>query len=161
MPLLLMKKNSHQYSARLTWEGNKGDGTLDYATYGRQHKVSFASKPDLALSADAAFRGDSSVHNPEDLFVASISSCHLLSYLALCARNKINVVSYDDDATGTLSLTPDGGGKFDEVVLRPRVTIDSGDLALSIALHDKAHHLCFIANSCSCPIRNEPVVTEA
>lgn len=154
-----MSKNSHQYSARLTWEGNKGDGTRDYAMYGRQHRVSFAGKPDLALSADAAFRGDSSMHNPEDLFVASISSCHLLSYLALCARNKINVVSYEDDAIGKLSLTPDGGGKFDEVVLRPRVTIDGGDLALATSLHEKAHHLCFIANSVSCPVRNEPTVT--
>jgi organic hydroperoxide reductase OsmC/OhrA len=104
------------------------------------------------------FKGDSSKHNPEDLFVAALSTCHLLSYLALCARSKISVVAYEDDAVGTMELTPDGGGKFTEVVLRPRVTIGSGDLDLAVKLHERAHHYCFIANSVSCAVRNEPEV---
>jgi len=153
-----MSGKVHEYKSRLVWEGNKGDGTENYATYGRNYRVLTAGKADIEGSADAMFKGDSSKHNPEDLFVAALSTCHLLSYLALCARNKISVVAYEDDASGTLELTPDGGGKFTEVVLRPRVTIASGDLDQAVKPHERAHHFCFIANSVSCTVRNEPEV---
>jgi organic hydroperoxide reductase OsmC/OhrA len=153
-----MSGKVHEYKSRLVWEGNKGDGTEDYATYGRNYRVLTTGKVDIEGSADAMFKGDSSKHNPEDLFVAALSTCHLLSYLALCARSKISVVAYEDDAVGTMELTPDGGGKFTEVVLRPRVTIGSGDLDLAVKLHERAHHYCFIANSVSCAVRNEPEV---
>ena len=156
-----MTGKTHQYKTRLVWDGNRGDGTTDYRTYGRDYRLLIDGKPDIAGSADAIFKGDGAKQNPEDLFVAAISSCHLLTYLALCSRNGISVTSYEDSAEGTLSLTPDGGGKFDEVVLRPRVVIGSGDLNVAIGLHEKAHHLCFIANSCSVPIRNEPEVSKA
>jgi organic hydroperoxide reductase OsmC/OhrA len=156
-----MIDNSHKYSSHLVWDGNKSDGTSDYATYGRQYRIIISGKSDIDGSADAAFKGDASKHNPEDLFVAAISSCHLLSYLALCARNAISVASYEDDAVGTMVLTADGGGKFVDVLLRPRVAIASGDVGLALKLHEKAHHQCYIANSCSCPIRNEPEVVRA
>jgi organic hydroperoxide reductase OsmC/OhrA len=156
-----MSGKLHEYASRWVWEGKKGDGTESYATYGRDYLIVAAGKADIEGSADAMFKGDSSRHNPEDLFVAALSACHLLSYLALCARNKISVVSYEDEAVGTMELTPDGGGRFIEVVLRPRVTIASGDLDQAIKLHEKAHHLCFIANSVSCPVRNEPTVVRA
>jgi organic hydroperoxide reductase OsmC/OhrA len=149
---------THEYRSRLTWSGH---ATTDYATYDRNYRIVTEGKPEIAGSADAMFKGDKSRVNPEDLFVAAISSCHLLSYLALCARNHIDVASYEDDAVGTLALNPDWSGKFEEVVLRPRVTIASGDLELAIKLHETAHHQCFIASSCSCPIRNEPTVTRA
>ena len=150
----------HEYKSRLVWNGGAG-GTSNYATYDRSYRVVVAGKPDINGSADAMFKGDRSRLNPEDLFVASISSCHLLSYLALCARNKIDVASYEDEAVGVLALNPDWSGKFEEVVLRPRVTISSGDLELATKLHETAHHQCFIASSCSCTIRNEPTVTRA
>lgn len=150
----------HEYKSQLVWEGGSR-GTSDYAAYDRSYRVVVTGKPDLAGSADAMFKGDKSRLNPEDLFVAAISSCHLLSYLALCARNKINVSAYEDDAVGTLALNPDWSGKFDEVVLHPRVTISRGDLELAIQLHETAHEQCFIASSCSCSIRNEPTVTRA
>jgi organic hydroperoxide reductase OsmC/OhrA len=153
-----MSGKVHEYASRLVWEGNKGDATSNYSTYGRQYRIRVDGKPDLVGSADKSFLGDPGKHDPEDLFLASLSSCHLLSYLALCAKHKISVTSYEDDASGTLSLTPEGGGKFTEVVLRPRVTIASGDQELAMKLHEKAHHLCFIANSVSCPVRNEPTV---
>ena len=156
-----MSSNRHEYNSRLVWEGNKGDGTSSYETYGRQYRIAISNKPDLLGSADPQFRGDGGLHNPEDLFVAALSSCHLLSYLALCARKKISIASYEDDAVGTMVLTPDGGGKFTEVVLHPRVKIASGDLETAIALHERAHHYCFIANSVSCVVRNEPTVTRA
>ena len=153
-----MSSAAHEFKSRLVWEGNKGDGTSSYASYGRQYRIAIANKPDLLGSADPQFRGDAALYNPEDLFVASLSSCHLLTYLALCAKNKISVAAYEDEASGTMVLTPDGGGKFTEVVLHPRVTISSGDLDLAVVLHERAHHLCFIASSVSCAVRNEPTV---
>jgi organic hydroperoxide reductase OsmC/OhrA len=156
-----MSGKVHEYASRLVWEGNKGDGTASYATYGRNYRVLMTGKVDIEGSADAMFKGDSAKHNPEDLFVAALSSCHLLSYLALCARNGISVAAYEDEASGTMEMTADGGGRFTEVVLRPRVKIASGDLELAMKLHERAHHYCFIANSVSCAVRNEPRVVRA
>jgi organic hydroperoxide reductase OsmC/OhrA len=156
------RKHAHDYKARLVWDGNLGDGTSTYTGYGRKYRVQFAGKPDLPGSADPIFRGDASVYNPEDLFVASLSSCHLLSYLALCARSKINVVAYEDDASGTLVLRPDGGGKFESVTLRPSVTIAAGsDEKRALELHETAHDMCFIAASVSIPVQHEAVIKVA
>lgn len=153
---------SHAYSARLTWEGNSGSGTSTYDGYGRQYSVAISGKTTLSGSSDPAFRGDPALHNPEDLFLAAISACHMLTYLALCARKRINVLAYEDDATGMMSVDASGGGRFERVVLHPRVTIAAGgNLDLAIRLHHKARELCFIANSCSVPIDHDPVVEES
>src|SRR2546423_13826445 len=82
----------HTYNARIVWDGNLGDGTSTYAGYGRQYRTVINGKPDLAGSADPSFRGEREKHNPEDLFLASISACHMLTYLALCARQGVVVV---------------------------------------------------------------------
>lgn len=154
-----MNKGEHHYQSRLIWDGNRGDGTSTYAGYGREHRVLVDGKPDLQLTADAAFRGDAAKLNPEDLLVAAISSCHMLSYLALCAKYGINVLSYEDSATGTMREDGRGGGRFEEVVLHPVVTIaDAEHTERAMHLHERAHELCFIANSCSVPIRHEPTV---
>ncbi|HET7553582.1 MAG TPA: OsmC family protein [Gemmatimonadaceae bacterium] len=154
-----MRRDVHEYSARLIWDGNNGNGTSTYAGYGRQYRVLIGGKPAIEGTADPMFKGDASKHNPEDLFLAAISGCHMLSYLALCAREGVNVLAYEDDLRGTLKFDGRGGGKFEEVVLHPTVTItEDSDRKLAIALHEKAHELCFIAASCSVPIRNEPVV---
>jgi organic hydroperoxide reductase OsmC/OhrA len=156
------RKNAHDYKARLVWEGNLGEGTSTYTGYGRKYRLHIDGKPDLMGSADPIFRGDANVYNPEDLFVAALSSCHLLSYLALCARSKINVVAYEDDASGTLVMRPDGGGKFESVILRPSVTIAAGsDERRAMELHETAHDLCFIAASVSIPVRQEPQIRVA
>jgi organic hydroperoxide reductase OsmC/OhrA len=156
------RKNAHDYKARLVWYGNLGTGTTTYTGYGRKYRLQIDGKPDIIGSADPMFRGDANAYNPEDLFVAALSSCHLLSYLALCARSKINVVAYQDDASGTLLLRPDGGGKFESVTLRPTVTIAPGsDEKRALELHDTAHDLCFIAASVSVPVRHEPQIKVA
>jgi organic hydroperoxide reductase OsmC/OhrA len=153
------RKNAHDYKARLVWEGNLGDGTTTYTGYGRKYRLKIDGKPDLVGSADPIFRGDANVYNPEDLFVAALSSCHLLSYLALCARSKINVVAYEDDASGTVLMRPDGGGRFESVTLRPSVTIAPGsDEKRALELHETAHDLCFIAASVSIPVLQEPKI---
>ena len=157
-----MTKGTHEYAARLIWNDSTGEGTVDYASYSREYRVHIAGKPDLVGSADATFKGEASKHNPEDLFLTAISSCHLLSYLALCARKGVRVLAYEDEARGLLKLTPDGGGKFEVVILHPHVTIAGSEHAeLAMQLHDTAHKLCFIAQSCSVPIRHEPVIRTA
>ena len=154
-----MTGKTHEYAATLVWDGNTGTGTTSYDGYGRQYRLLIAGKPELRGSADPMFRGDGGVHNPEDLFLAAISSCHMLSYLALCARKRINVLVYEDHATAVMSFDSRGGGKFDEVTLHPKVTIaDISQRDLALHLHEAAHEVCFIANSCSVPIRHEAVV---
>jgi organic hydroperoxide reductase OsmC/OhrA len=150
----------HQYTTRLVWEGNLGKGTSQYAGYSRRFRMSLDNKPDLCGSADPAFRGEPDRLNPEDLLVASLSSCHMLAYLALCARKGITVVGYTDEANGVLNVFPDGGGRFESVTLHPHVTITDEALEAKAAeLHERAHALCFIAGSCSFPVNNLPTIT--
>lgn len=160
-----MTTPEHHYAARLTWEGNHGDGTASYAGYGRRYRVCIAGKPDLVGTADPAFHGEPQLHNPEELFLSAIAACHMLTYLALCARRGVRVVSYEDEARGTMRTDGRGGGSFEEVTLLPTVTIDGeGDddrVALAAQLHDAAHELCYIARSCSIPIRHRATVRNA
>jgi organic hydroperoxide reductase OsmC/OhrA len=149
-----MSHDRHEFTAQVVWSGNTGDGTASYISYGRQYRVVVAGKPELTGSALPAFRGDPDRHNPEDLFLAAISACHMLTYLALCARRGVRVVEYADLAHAVMRTDAGGGGRFVEVTLCPTVTIQGeGGAALAAALHDAAHQHCFIANSCRVPIR--------
>lgn len=155
----MSNEKQHRYATRTEWTGNLGEGTASYRTYSRDHVISAAGRPHLAGSSDPAFRGDASRWNPEDLLVASLSSCHMLWYLHLCAQAKITVLAYRDDATGTMVEDAGGGGRFTQAVLRPVATLAAGgDAALATALHEEAHRLCFIANSVNFPVSIEPVV---
>lgn len=148
----------HDYRAHIVWTGAARGPTTSYDSYSREYRVEIAGKPPLAGSADKTFRGDPALHNPEDLLVVALSTCHMLSYLALCARARIPVVSYEDAASGTMVLQG-GGGRFTEVVLRPRVVVAAGvDPDKARRLHDEAHHVCFIANSVNFPVRHEAEV---
>lgn len=150
-------KGQHNYNVTVTWTGNKGKGTTDYRSYERSHSVRIEGKEEILCSSDPAFRGDKSKHNPEELFLSSISSCHMLWYLHLCADQGIVVVDYADNATGIMQETEDGGGHFTEVVLHPVVTVkDTSMIDLANALHTKANQFCFIANSCNFPIHHKP-----
>ncbi len=141
------------------WDGNLGEGTADYRAYGRKYRILADGKPQLACSADPVFRGDADRYDPEHLFVAALSGCHMLSYLALCAREGVRVTAYEDDARGTLALDARGGGKFTEVTLRPRVTIaDPAHEDRARELHQAAHETCFIASSASTPVGVEPTI---
>jgi organic hydroperoxide reductase OsmC/OhrA len=157
---LIAMTGEHTYFSRLQWEGNLGQGTASYRVYSRQWRALMEGKPDLVGTADPTFRGVKDMHNPEDLLVASLSSCHMLSYLALCALSGIAVLSYTDDATGVMTTTADGGGRFTSVTLRPVVEIAEGaSLELARKLHEKAHETCFIASSVNFPVGHEAVVT--
>lgn len=155
-------EKTHEYSACLKWNGNLGSGTSTYGGYGREYAVAIEGKPDLMGSADPMFRGKSEFHNPEDMFVAAIASCHMLSYLALCARKGVTVISYQDDARGVLEFNADGGGRFTRVTLNPLVTVaDAATESLAKSLHDEAHRLCYVACSCSVPIDHHAIVKVA
>ena len=147
---------------QVDWTGDLGTGTSGYRAYKRDHEISVFNRPPILASSDASFRGDPSRYNPEEMLVASLSSCHMLWYLHLCADAGIVVTSYHDDATGTMTETEEGGGQFTAVLLRPRVRIKAGgnrDLATS--LHERARHLCFVANSVNFPVACQPVFDES
>ena len=151
----------HRYSVSLAWTGNDGTGTQSYGSYRRDHEIAAAGKSPIAGSSDPAFRGDGTRYNPEELLVASLSSCHMLWYLHLCAVNGIVVMEYRDAADGLLQEEDDGGGAFIGVVLRPRVTIlKGGDRDRALALHEQAHRLCFIARSVRFPVDVVPQIEE-
>jgi len=148
----------HHYTIDTAWTGNTGTGTTTYKGYERSHDISAPGKPAIAGSSDPAFRGDASRYNPEELLVAALSTCHMLSYLHVCAVAGIVVVEYKDQASGTMEETSNGSGHFTEVVLHPVVTItDASRTDEANQLHHRAHELCFIANSCNFPIKHEPV----
>jgi organic hydroperoxide reductase OsmC/OhrA len=147
----------HHYTLTIQWTGNKGTGTSHYRAYERSHTIFVDNKTELSASSDPAFRGDKSKHNPEELLVASLSSCHMLSYLHLCAVSGIIVTDYVDNAKGTMVETPDGGGRFIEVVLNPIVRITEISMVQKAnELHKKANELCFIANSVNFPVHHNP-----
>ena len=150
----------HHFAARLVWTGAEHGPTRDYQSYSRDYRVEVEGKPPLVGSSDPAFRGDAAKHNPEDLLVAALSACHLLSYLALCAQAGIEVVAYEDQASGLMAIK-ERRMRFVEVTLAPHVTIAAGDLDQARALHEKAHETCFIANSVNFPVLAMPTVTRA
>ena len=150
---------AHSYALDLAWTGNTGTGTSGYRDYRREYVITMNGKPPLTASADRAFFGDPALHNPEDLLLAALSSCHLLSYLALAARAGIVVTSYHDSASGTMHENGWGGGQFTTVVLRPRVTVaDSADVERAFELHSEAAKQCYIAASVNFPVEHEPTV---
>jgi organic hydroperoxide reductase OsmC/OhrA len=153
--------HGHTYAISLTWTGAADGPTASYRAYSREYLAEVAGKPPLRGSADPLFRGDAGLLNPEDLLVVALASCHMLSYLAECARSGVAVLSYADSASGTMARR-DGILAFTEVVLRPRVTIAAAsNLEKAVTLHGKAHEECFIAASVNFPVRHEPIVTRA
>jgi organic hydroperoxide reductase OsmC/OhrA len=155
-------EKTHRYALSLQWTGASQGPTKSYGSYSREYRVEIPGKPALTGSADPAFRGDPALHNPEDMLLAALSACHMLSYLALCTRERIQAVAYTDAASGVMAEKAPQQVSFTEVVLRPRVTIAAGgDVAKAKALHEEAHRVCFIANSVNFPVRHEAEILEA
>lgn len=147
----------HNYTAKIEWTGNQGEGTASYKAYSRDHMISGEGKQiQIPGSSDPSFRGDSNRYNPEELFLASLSSCHMLWYLHLCSVHKVIVSSYVDLATGTMEESENGSGRFKEVTLHPKVYVEKGSMIKkALELHHEANEMCFIANSCNFSIKHE------
>ncbi|HVC59283.1 MAG TPA: OsmC family protein [Acetobacteraceae bacterium] len=152
-----MAERRHAYAARVEWTGNQGSGTASYRGYSRAHDISAPGKPTIAGSSDPGFRGDPARWTPEELLVASLSACHQLWYLHLCADAGIVVRAYRDDAVGVMLEQIDGAGQFEIVTLRPHATLAPGsDEATARRLHGEAARMCFIARSVSFKVSHEP-----
>lgn len=155
-----MANREHHYRVNVQWTGNTGSGTSSYRSYRRDYVIRAGAKPPIDGSSDPAFLGDPARWNPEDLLVASASACHKLWYLHLCAEAGIVVLSYEDEAHGT--MREGERGAFTGIVLHPRVVIRAGDdVALAQRLHHDAHDKCYIANSFNFPVECEPVIETA
>ncbi|WP_270087978.1 OsmC family protein [Sphingobacterium sp. SYP-B4668] len=149
----------HIYTSQIVWTGNNGTGTDHYKNYERSHIIAVPHKQVIEGSSDPAFRGDHTKHNPEDLFLSSLSSCHMLWYLHFCAAQHIIVEEYMDMAEGIMLEERDGRGYFSEVTLHPTVVVKTEDMIqTAIELHQKANEYCFMANSVKFPIKHFPVV---
>ena len=137
------------HRATVRWRRTSADFTYD--TYNRAHDVVFKDGAIvLAGSAAPAFKGDADRVDPEEAYVASLSSCHMLTFLAICARKRLIVDSYEDDADGHLEKGSNGRLWVAHVTLRPRVRFAEGtslDAATLADIHHKSHEECFIANS--------------
>jgi organic hydroperoxide reductase OsmC/OhrA len=149
---------NHHYNIKVEWTGNKGEGTLNYQSYRRDHTVFGEGKYNpIQGSSDPSFLGDRSKYNPEDLFLSSLAACHMLWYLHLCTANNIIVTGYTDKATGIMTESSNGSGKFTSVTLQPVVIVqDEKHLAKANSLHEEANKMCFIANSCNFQIAHHP-----
>lgn len=150
----------HNYEIKMRWTGNRGSGTSDYRAYGRDHEISAAGKLiTIPGSSDPAFRGDPKRFNPEELLLAALSACHMMSYLHLCAVHGVVVTSYEDAAEGSMVEKQGAGGHFTGVTLKPTVVISAeSDREKALVLHEQAHHLCFIASSVNFPVLHEAIV---
>ncbi len=149
----------HRYAVTNRWKGYLGSGTSAYTAYSRDHELSAAGKgASIPGSSDPIFRGNPSRYNPEELLVGALSACHMLVLLHLCADAGIVVTDYVDEAEGEMDEHGDSG-EFVRVVLRPSMTItDESRIGDAIALHRRAHELCFIARSVNFPVECEPIM---
>lgn len=151
---------THQYQSTVQWTGNQGTGSSHYRNYERSYIISIEGKSDVLGSSDPAFRGDKTKHNPEDLLVSSLSSCHMLWYLHVCSEAGVVVEEYIDQAIGYMSESINGAGQFTEVILKPQVTVQKNSMIQKAnELHQTANEMCFIANSVNFPIKHLPSIT--
>ncbi|PPH09977.1 OsmC family protein [Rathayibacter sp. AY1H3] len=149
-------KSEHEYAVSVVWEGDRGTGTSGYREYGRQLTVTAEGPAPILASADTPFRGDADRWNPEQLLLAALAQCHLLSYLHVAVKNGVVVTGYTDDAVGSM-LQEGESGRFTSVTLRPRVTVaEESMVAIAQTLHAEASRLCFIANSVNFSVAREP-----
>jgi organic hydroperoxide reductase OsmC/OhrA len=146
----------HHYRAVVRWEGSTGVG---YEAYSRAHDVACPpASAALRLSADPAFGGDAEILDPEQLLLAAASSCQLLSFLAVAARARVDVVAYTDDAEATMP-EDDEPLRITAIVLSPRITVRPGPAEDRVRhLVDVAHRQCYVANSLRSAITVQPTI---
>ena len=148
-----------EFKVLTNWTCNNEEDSLNTFSNSKTHHITIKNKPILIVSAAKEFKGDKTKHNPEDLFLSAISSCHMMSYMYLCDKNNITLINYTDETSGKLLVKPDGSGAFISIVLHPIVTIlEKNKIDLALSLHIEANRLCFIANSSNVPITHNPII---
>ena len=152
-----MSLDEHRYALTVRWTGNLGAGTSTYRGYSRDHDVEIPGLPVLRGSADPTFHGDRERYNPEQLLLAALSQCHMLSFLHVAVKHGVVVTGYEDRAEGLMRTNRDGSGQFESVTLKPRVTV-AGPAAPDLLkeLHIEANKVCFIARSVNFPVLHQP-----
>ena len=152
-----MSLDEHRYALTVRWTGNLGAGTSTYRGYSRDHDVEIPGLPVLRGSADPTFHGDRERYNPEQLLLAALSQCHMLSFLHVAVKHGVVVTAYEDRAEGLMRTNRDGSGQFESVTLKPRVTV-AGPAAPDLLeeLHVEANKVCFIARSVNFPVLHQP-----
>jgi len=152
----------HDYTARVEWTGNRGEGTRTYRGYDRTWDITTPGKPVIHCSNDPLLGGDPGLPNPEDLLLASLSACHMLWYLHLASAAGIVVHAYQDNPVGIGETSPNGAGRFLGATLRPHIVVEAGaDLAEAEAIHHRIHEFCFIARSVNFPVDYAPTFAPA
>ncbi|MDB4297713.1 OsmC family protein [Flavobacteriaceae bacterium] len=151
-------KQLHNYNIQLTWIGNLGKGTSKFNAYKRDYQLDFENKPSIIGSADPTFHGDKELYNPEEMLLAALASCHMMSFFYLCSKNKVSIHNYEDNPCGVVKLNTNGSGQFEEVILQPKI-ITNGDLKLTQELFEQANEYCFIARSCNFKITHQATIT--
>ena len=151
----------HVFETRIEYPADPHQKLPPEADFSRDNRLKAEGHPDVPGALPPSLGGHSGGYSPEDLMILSLSECHLLTYLALAQRRNIGIRRYEDRATGRLGKNANGQTQMVEVVLHPRVTVAKGtDVAAAQALHDRAHHHCFIANSVNFAVRHEPETVE-
>lgn len=152
-----MSLDEHRYALTVRWTGNLGAGTSTYRGYSRDHDIEIAGLPVLRGSADPTFHGDRERYNPEQLLLAALSQCHMLSFLHVAVKHGVVVTAYEDDAEGLMRTNRDGSGQFESVTLKPKVTVaEPVAPELLEELHVEANKVCFIARSVNFPVLHQP-----
>lgn len=148
--------STHIYASHLVWDGSTGQG---YRKYSREHRaLTPPATTEVGLSADPHFRGDPALMNPEQLVVLAASSCQLLSFLSVAAQAGVDIVGYDDEATGTMDVS-DAPARINRIDLAPTIRVAAGTEPDDVRrLVDEAHHQCYIANSLNSDVRVTPTV---
>ncbi|MFE4227142.1 OsmC family protein [Arthrobacter sp. NPDC056886] len=152
-----MSLDEHRYALTVRWTGNLGAGTSTYRGYSRDHDVEIPGLPVLRGSADPTFHGDRERYNPEQLLLAALSQCHMLSFLHVAVKHGVVVTAYEDRAEGLMRTNRDGSGQFESVTLKPTVTVaEPAAPDLLEELHVEANKVCFIARSVNFPVLHQP-----
>lgn len=151
----MSEHKEHHYQATCRWSGSTGVG---YDHYLRAHEIGAApAEATLKLSGDPAFRGDAKLINPEQLLVMAASSCQLLSFLAVAARKRLDVVEYEDRAEGFMP-EDDKPVRITRILLKPRIVVKSGTKEAVLKAVEMGHHECYIANSLKTDISVVPEI---
>ena len=159
-----MSLHEHRYALTVRWTGNLGEGTASYRGYSRDHDIEIPGLPVLRGSADPTFHGDRTRYNPEQLLLAALSQCHMLSFLHVAVKHGVVVTAYEDRAEGLMRTNRDGSGQFESVTLKPRVGVaapaagELPDARLFEELHAEANRVCFIARSVNFPVLHDPTL---